>query len=88
MRRKQKNKKNQNINDIKEWTLMEGISESGFSVLDFLSSVVPWDTININKQQVEDVLVQMAGNMSERDSIKDKLKQGHVEIPELVESDY
>lgn len=54
-------KKNQSDNDIKEWYLVEGLSDKGFDVPEFLENLVPWEVLNqVDKKEKQELIDLLA----------------------------
>ncbi|CAK56737.1 unnamed protein product (macronuclear) [Paramecium tetraurelia] len=60
-----------NSSQNKEWILFEALYENGFNMIELLMNT-PWNQINLPKEDIEEVTLQMTTVMEERERLKGK----------------
>ncbi|CAD8174881.1 unnamed protein product [Paramecium pentaurelia] len=67
-----------NQNQNKEWILFEALYENSFNMIELLINT-PWNQINLPKDDIEEVILQMTTIMEEREKLKSRLNNNEPE---------
>ncbi|CAK80874.1 unnamed protein product (macronuclear) [Paramecium tetraurelia] len=84
MKRKFKSKKG-GSNQNKEWILFEALYENGFNMVELLLNI-PWNQINLPKEEIEEVTLLMTTVIEERERLKGKANNNEPENFEVFEN--